>query len=75
MLFLCEFDLEVREYMSETDPGYEHGVRLVEAKDATEAEAIVRHHLSVDDPYGTSKLLCNFYAHELLKATPDMLNK
>jgi hypothetical protein len=55
------------------DDEYEHGMRIVEAKDATEAEAIINYHVGVDDPYGISKRVDNFYAYGILMAVPGML--
>lgn len=72
MLFLCEYDLMVSKYMVDDDE-YEHGMRIVEAKDATEAEAIINYHVGVDDPYGISKRVHNFYAYGILMAVPGML--
>ncbi len=72
MLFLCEYDLIVSKYM-EDDDEYEHGMRIVEAKDTTEAEVIVNYHVGVDDPYGINKRVHNFYAYGILMAVPGML--
>ncbi len=65
-LFLCKFDLEVRDYPDARELERGH-LRIVEAGSDGEADGKLRKAMDREDPYGQSRYVLNVDINEVIR--------